>query len=586
MLENQNTYENVADDFLWEDQEYSASDKAKMAEQYEQTLSTVSEKQIMTGVVVAMDDKEVVVNIGFKSDGVLPLSEFRDVEDLKVGSTVEVFLQKTEDSTGKLLLSRKMANSLRTWEKINSALDTDIIMEGIIKRRTKGGFVVDLEGVEAFLPGSQIDVKPIRDYDSYVGQRMEFKVVKINHTHNNVVISHKVLIEKDLEEQKAEIINKLERGQILEGVVKNITNFGVFIDLGGVDGLLHITDISWGRINTPEEVLQLDGVVKVVVLDFDDDKRRISLGMKQLMPHPWDTLTADIHENSIVSGKVVTIADYGIFIEIVPGVEGLIHVSEMSWSQHLKNPYEIFNIGDTVEAKVLTIDREERKMSLGVKQLTEDPWAKVPEKYALGTQHKAIVRNITNYGLFVELEEGVDGLIHVQDLSWSKINHPQDFTKKDEELDVVVIELDLENRKIKLGHKQLTEDPWATFETIFFEGSIHEATIVKMVDKSAILELQYGVEGFVPSKHLQVADGQPELRQGDKAQFKVIEFNRENRRIVLSHSDIWKQEKENEASKSSDDVKEVNKKNDKKKDTLGDNDVLAALKNKLENDKK
>ncbi len=577
---NQNGNEEVNLDLIFEDQDYSKDDRDRMSKLYEGTLTTVKEKEILLGTVVAIDDKEVVVNIGFKSDGVVPVSELRDIEDLKIGTQIDVFIERVEDSSGKLLLSRRLAKSMRTWAKINNALDDEIIMEGIIKRRTKGGFVVDLEGVEAFLPGSQIDVKPIRDYDSYVGQKMEFKVVKINHVHNNVVISHKVLIEKDIEEQKAEIINKLEKGQILEGTVKNITNFGVFIDLGGVDGLLHITDISWGRINSPEEVLKLDSKINVVVLDFDDEKKRISLGLKQLQKHPWETLPEEIVVGSKVVGKVVTIADYGIFIEIVSGVEGLIHVSEMSWSQHLKNPYEMFNIGDDVEAVVLTLDREERKMSLGIKQLSQDPWEFVPAKYALNSTHDAIVRNITNYGLFVELEEGVDGLIHIQDLAWHKVNHPSEFTQKDATLPVIVLELDIENRKIRLGHKQLTEDPWNTYETVFPVGSVHEAIITKFVDKNAILELPYGVEGFTPAKQLLVQDGTNELKIGDKAQFKVIEFNKDQKRIVLSHTQVWREtadaEKEKEAVEVANLVDKTNESN--VNSTLGDIDALANLK--------
>jgi small subunit ribosomal protein S1 len=584
MTEKNLENEDLQDDFTWGEIEYSPEEKERLAKLYTSTVTTIAEKQIMKGKIVAFDEKEVVVNIGFKSDGVIPRSEFKDIEDLAIGMEVEVFLQKVEDSNGHLLLSRRLATSMRSWDKILEALDKDEVVEGVIKRRTKGGFVVDLDGIEAFLPGSQIDVKPIKDYDVFVGQRMEFKVVKVNHIHHNVVVSHKVLIEKDLEEQKAEIINKLEKGQILEGTVKNITNYGVFIDLGGVDGLLRVTDISWGRINDPHEVLQDGQKVNVVVLDFDDEKKRISLGMKQLLPHPWETYVENLNVGDKVKGKVVTIADYGIFIELTPGVEGLIHVSEMSWSQHLKNPYELFNIGDEVQAVVLNIDKEERKIALGIKQLTEDPWLKVAEKYAVGTKHTATVKNITAYGLFVELEEGVDGLIHIADLSWNKINHPSEFIKKEEKLDVVVLELDLENRKIRLGHKQLTEDPWDTFETIFTVGKIVNGTIVKFVDKSAILELEYGVEGFCPSKHLQVEEGKPELRVGDSAPFKVIEFNKENRKIILSHYETWREQKEMEKEKEKEEIQKNIKKQKEniKKTTLGEIDVLAELKNKME----
>ncbi len=539
---------------LFLEDEYTDQDKERMMRAYEATLMDVSEHRIVRGTITAVDDREVVINIGFKSEGIVPISEFKDIEDLKPGDEVEVYLETIENKNGQMVLSRRQANSMRTWERINGALDEDIIMEGIVKRRTKGGFVVDLEGIEAFLPGSQIDVKPIRDYDYYVGQRMEFKVVKINHAQKNVVISHKALIEKDLEAQKAEIINNLERGQVLEGEVKNITNFGVFIDLGGVDGLLHITDISWGRINSPEEVLSLGQRINVVVLDFDDEKKRISLGLKQLTPHPWDSLTAGLDVNSRVKGRVVTIADYGIFIEITPGVEGLIHVSEMSWSTHPKNPNELFYIGQEVEAVVLTLDREERKMSLGIKQLTEDPWLHAASKYTVGSIHTGIVRNLTNYGLFVELEEGIDGFIHVQDLSWNKkINQPSEFVQKDQKLETVVLEIDLETRKIRLGHKQLTEDPWETLESVFPEGSLHTATITKLSDKStgggAVVELEYGVEGFIPAKHLKAEDGTTEFKEGDTLQCKVIEFSKENRRIVLSHSRVWQDLKKAEDKK-------------------------------------
>ena len=594
------------DELYWDnDSKYTRNDYERMARMYEGTLMDLSEKRIVMGTVVAVDDREVVVNIGFKSEGIIPISEFKN-RDLKPGEQVEVYLETIENKSGQMVLSRRTANSLRTWEKINNALDEDIIMEGIVKRRTKGGFVVDLEGIEAFLPGSQIDVKPIRDYDFYVGQRMEFKVVKINHAQHNVVISHKALIEKDLEAQKAEIINNLEKGQVLEGVVKNITNFGVFIDLGGVDGLLHITDISWGRISSPEEVLKLDQKINVVVLDFDDEKKRISLGLKQLLPHPWDNLPDNIQVSSQVRGKVVTIADYGIFIEIMPGVEGLIHVSEMSWSQHLKNPYDMFELGKEVNAIVLTLNKDERKMSLGIKQLSPDPWDGAAEKYATATKHTGVVRSITNYGLFVELEEGVDGLIHIGDLSWSrKINHPSEFIQKDEKLEVIVLEIDVDNRKLRLGHKQLTEDPWETLITVFPEGSVHECTITRMLDKNAntagaLAELEYGVEGFIPSRHLKTEEGKPDIKEGDAITCKVIEFNKDAKRIVLSHTQWWKDilqaervEKGLEAptpkpakqpkaaqKQDSEDGFYVNQ--DANRGTLGDLSVLSEMRSKLE----
>jgi small subunit ribosomal protein S1 len=500
-------------EFDWDGNErgfskYSAEEHAKMEKMYEGTLSSINKGEIVAGKVVLINSKDVVLNIGFKSDGLVPLSEFRDTPNLKVGDEVDVFVESQEDKNGQLILSRKRAKTQRSWESINSALENDQIITGFVKSRTKGGLIVDIQGVEAFLPGSQIDIKPIRDYDIYVGKTMEFKVVKINHEFKNVVVSHKVLIEDDLENQKIDIISKLEKGQVLEGTVKNITAFGVFIDLGGVDGLLHITDISWGRIEHPEEVLKLDQKINVVVLDFDDDKKRIALGLKQLQSHPWESLDTNLHVGSKVKGKIVTVADYGAFLEIIPGVEGLIHVSEMSWSQHLRNPQEFMKINDEVEAVILTLDRDDRKMSLGVKQLTPDPWIGVADRYPVGSKHKAVVKNMTNFGVFVELENGIDGLIHISDLSWSKkVNHPNEFTKIGETLDVVVLEVDADNRKLSLGHKQLEENPWDTFETIFTLDSVHQGTIIKMADKGAIVALPYGVEGFVPSKHLVKEDG-------------------------------------------------------------------------------
>ena len=495
---------------------YTKEQRAQMESMYVGTLNEITEKEVIKGVVVGVNDKDVIINIGFKSDGLVPLSEFRDVAGIKPGDEVEVFIEEQENALGQLILSRKKAKIVRAWQDIESALENDSVIEGLVKRRTKGGLIVDIYGVEAFLPGSQIDVKPIRDFDIYVGKKMEVKVVKINHANDNVVVSHKVLIEKDLEKQKAEILNNLEKGQVLEGVIKNMTNFGVFIDLGGVDGLLHITDISWGRINHPEEVLQLDQKVQIVVLDFDDEKRRISLGMKQLTSHPWDSLASSLEIGSRVQGKIVNVADYGAFLELAPGVEGLIHVSEMSWSQHLRNPADFVKIGDEIEAVVLTLDKDDRKMSLGIKQLTEDPWTKqnMVTKYAVGTKHKGVVRNLTNFGLFLELEEGIDGLVHVSDLSWTKkIKHPSEFVKVSEELDVAVLELDVENRRLALGHKQLEENPWDTFETVFPVGSVHKCTVNSKNDKGAVLELPYGLEGFATVKNLEKEDGDDSKQQ-------------------------------------------------------------------------
>jgi len=583
-------------DFDWDADEkkfgnYSDSDREQLEKLYDGTFSSITKGEIIEGVVVNINNKDVVLNIGFKSDGLVSLSEFRDTPDLKVGDTVDVFVESQEDANGQLVLSRKRAKTQKSWERINSALDNDEIIQGFVKSRTKGGLIVDIMGVEAFLPGSQIDIKPIRDYDVYVGKTMEFKVVKINHEFKNVVVSHKVLIEDDLENQKTEIVAKLEKGQVLEGTVKNITDFGVFIDLGGVDGLLHITDISWGRIEHPKEVLALDQKINVVVLDFDDEKKRIALGLKQLTPHPWQSLDADLQIGSKVKGRIVTVADYGAFLEIIPGVEGLIHVSEMSWSQNLRNPQEFLKVGDEVEAQVLTLDRDERKMSLGIKQLTPDPWQHAADKYATGTQHVATVKNMTNFGVFVELEDGIDGLIHISDLSWSKkVNHPNEFTKVGEKLDVVVLELDVENRKLSLGHKQLEENPWDTFETIFTIDSVHEGTVLKVTDKGAIVALPYGVEGFVPTKHMVKEDGKS-LKAEDTGEFKIIEFNKENKRIVISHARIWEEARsearvqefetrKKEAKTATNAVKKV--KDSVEKSTLGDLSVLAQLKEQME----
>ncbi|MCF1751879.1 30S ribosomal protein S1 [Mariniradius sediminis] len=585
-------------DFNWDDfstkgfgEGYSKEKRAEMEALYSGTLKEITEHEVIKGTVVGINDKDVIVNIGFKSDGLVPVSEFRDLPNLKIGDEVELFIEEQENALGQLVLSRKKARMVRAWTDIEDALANDSVIEGLVKRRTKGGLIVDIYGVEAFLPGSQIDVKPIRDFDIYVGKKMEVKVVKINHTNDNVVVSHKVLIEKDLEKQKAEILNNLEKGQVLEGVIKNMTNFGVFIDLGGVDGLLHITDISWGRINHPEEVLSLDDKVQVVVLDFDDDKKRISLGMKQLTAHPWDALSAELEIGSRVKGKIVNVADYGAFLELAPGVEGLIHVSEMSWSQHLRNPADFVKVGDEIEAVVLTLDKDERKMSLGIKQLTEDPWTKgdMVTKYAVGTKHKGVVRNLTNFGLFLELEEGIDGLVHVSDLSWTKkIKHPSEFVKVGDELEVAVLELDVENRRLALGHKQLEENPWDTFETVFPIGSVHKCTVNSKNDKGAVLELPYGLEGFATSKNLEKEDGST-VEVGESLDFKVTEFSKDDKRIVLSHTATFKEEAKSAGAK-----KVVKKKGEEgkvetpapaEKSTLGDIDALAELKEKMEGKK-
>jgi small subunit ribosomal protein S1 len=585
-------------DFNWDDfstkgfgEGYSKEKRAEMEALYSGTLKEITEHEVIKGTVVGINDKDVIVNIGFKSDGLVPVSEFRDLPNLKIGDEVELFIEEQENALGQLVLSRKKARMVRAWTDIEDALANDSVIEGLVKRRTKGGLIVDIYGVEAFLPGSQIDVKPIRDFDIYVGKKMEVKVVKINHTNDNVVVSHKVLIEKDLEKQKAEILNNLEKGQVLEGVIKNMTNFGVFIDLGGVDGLLHITDISWGRINHPEEVLSLDDKVQVVVLDFDDDKKRISLGMKQLTAHPWDALSAELEIGSRVKGKIVNVADYGAFLELAPGVEGLIHVSEMSWSQHLRNPADFVKVGDEIEAVVLTLDKDERKMSLGIKQLTEDPWTKgdMVTKYAVGTKHKGVVRNLTNFGLFLELEEGIDGLVHVSDLSWTKkIKHPSEFVKVGDELEVAVLELDVENRRLALGHKQLEENPWDTFETVFPIGSVHKCTVNSKNDKGAVLELPYGLEGFATSKNLEKEDGST-VEVGESLDFKVTEFSKDDKRIVLSHTATFKEEAKSAGAK-----KVVKKKGEEgkvetpapaEKSTFGDIDALAELKEKMEGKK-
>ena len=566
---------------------YSQDERKKLEDAYDQTLRAIQDHEVIEGTVVTMTNREVIVNIGFKSDGVIQMNEFRYNPELKIGDKVEVYIENQEDITGQLLLSHKKARILKSWERINDAYEKQEIIKGYVKSRTKGGLIVDIFGIEAFLPGSQIDVKPIRDYDIFVDKVMEFKVVKINHEYKNVVVSHKALIEDELEAQKAEIIKKLEKGQILEGTVKNITSYGVFVDLGGVDGLIHITDLSWGRINHPEEIVKLDQKIKVVILDFDENKKRIALGLKQLTPHPWDSLDQDLKIGDKVKGKVVVIADYGAFVEITTGVEGLIHVSEMSWSQHLRTAHDFLKVGQEVEAVILTLDREERKMSMGIKQLIPDPWTNIRDKYPLKSKHKATVRNFTNFGIFVELEEGVDGLIHISDLSWSKkIKHPAEFTKIGEVMEVMVLDVDVENRRLSLGHKQLEENPWDVFENVFAVGSVHQGTILSITDKGAIIALPYGVEGFAPLRHLGKEDNSM-AREEEAMDFKVIEFSKENKKIILSHSKIHQDAANAEKNKDSkagmkkenDTKKAVKKlKDNLEKTTLGDIDALANLK--------
>ena len=579
-------------DFDWDSYEHGQVETGKTREElmktYDESLNTVKDKEVIEGTVIALNKREAVVNIGYKSDGIIPMSEFRYNPDLKVGDTVEVFIENQEDKKGQLILSHKKARAARSWDRVNEALENNEIIKGYIKCRTKGGMIVDVFGIEAFLPGSQIDVKPIRDYDVFVGKTMEFKVVKINQEFKNVVVSHKALIEAELEQQKKEIIAKLEKGQVLEGTVKNITSYGVFIDLGGVDGLIHITDLSWGRVNDPNEVVKLDEKLNVVILDFDDEKKRIALGLKQLQPHPWDALDPNLKVGDKVKGKVVVMADYGAFVEIAPGVEGLIHVSEMSWSQHLRSAQDFMKVGEEVEAVVLTLDRKERKMSLGIKQLKADPWANIEEKYPVGSKHTAKVRNFTNFGVFVELEEGVDGLIHISDLSWTKkIKHPSEFTQIGADIDVQVLEIDKDNRRLSLGHKQLEENPWDVFETIFTVGSIHEGTIVEMLEKGAVIALPYGVEGFATPKHLVKEDG-AQAQVDEKLNFKVIEFNKDSKRIILSHSRIFEDEARAEKAEAKKAAKKAKVAEEApvmstpiEKTTLGDISALAALKEKL-----
>ncbi|WP_321278911.1 30S ribosomal protein S1 [Marinifilum fragile] len=597
MVEENKKIDNSAPDaeFDWDaftnDEGFAGEKRTELEAMYDKTLSTVAEKEVIDGIVISLNKREVVINIGYKSDGIVSLNEFRYNPELKVGDTVEVYVESQEDKKGQLVLSHKKARALRSWDRVNSALENDEIIKGYIKCRTKGGMIVDVFGIEAFLPGSQIDVKPIRDYDVYVGKTMEFKVVKINHEFKNVVVSHKALIEAELEQQKKEIIAKLEKGQVLEGTVKNITSYGVFIDLGGVDGLIHITDLSWGRVTHPSEIVELDQKLNVVILDFDDDKKRIALGLKQLTPHPWDALDAELKVGDTVKGKVVVMADYGAFVEIATGVEGLIHVSEMSWSQHLRSAQDFMKVGDEVEAQILTLDREERKMSLGIKQLKADPWAEIDTKYAVNSKHTAKVRNFTNFGVFVEIEEGVDGLIHISDLSWTKkVKHPAEFTQIGAEIEVKVLEIDKENRRLSLGHKQLEENPWDVFETIFTTDSVHEGTIVEVFEKGAVIALPYGVEGFATPRHLVKEDGS-QAKVEEKLEFKVIEFSKAAKRIILSHSRTFEDVKKAEETAAKKEAAKTTKKGVKKvkdsleKTTLGDISELAALKSQLEGDK-
>ncbi|MDD3080358.1 MAG: 30S ribosomal protein S1 [Paludibacter sp.] len=586
----------AAEEFDWDAYEkgdiITSDEKEKLKNIYDNTLNAIKDKEVVEGTVISINKREVVVNVGYKSDGIVPMSEFRYNPDLKVGDKVEVYIESQEDKKGQLILSHKQARATRSWDRVNAALESQEIVKGFVKCRTKGGMIVDVFGIEAFLPGSQIDVKPIRDYDVFVNKTMEFKVIKINHEFKNVVVSHKALIEAELENQKREIISKLQKGQVLEGTVKNITSYGVFIDLGGVDGLIHITDLSWGRVTHPEEIVSLDQKLNVVILDFDDEKKRIALGLKQLSPHPWDALDPDLKVGDKVKGKVVVMADYGAFVEIAPGVEGLIHVSEMSWSQHLRSAQDFLKVGDEVESVILTLDREERKMSLGIKQLKADPWETIEERYAVGSKHTAKVRNFTNFGVFVEIEEGVDGLIHISDLSWTKkIKHPSEFTQIGAEIDVQVLEIDKANRRLSLGHKQLEENPWDVLETMFTLDSIHEGVIVEMMDKGAVISLPYGVEGFATPKHLIKEDGS-QAQVDEKLPFKVIEFNKDAKRIIVSHSRIHEDAKKAEASANAGEAAPKKARKAKKeeapvtattmeKTTLGDIQELADLKEQL-----
>ena len=583
------------DDFNWEEFENGTSaniSKEELDKAYDETLNKVADHQVVDGKVISVDKKEVVVNIGYKSDGIIPASEFRYNPDLKIGDVVEVYVESAEDKKGQLILSHKKARMSKSWDRVNAALEAEEIVQGYIKCRTKGGMIVDVFGIEAFLPGSQIDVHPIRDYDQFVGKTMEFKIVKINQEFRNVVVSHKALIEQELEQQKKEIIGKLEKGQILEGTVKNITSYGVFIDLGGVDGLIHITDLSWGRVDDPHKVVELDQKINVVILDFDDEKKRIALGLKQLTPHPWDALDANLKVGDHVTGKVVVIADYGAFVEVQPGVEGLIHVSEMSWSQHLRSAQEFLTVGQDVEAVILTLDRDERKMSLGIKQLREDPWEAIEGKYPVGSKHTAKVRNFTNFGVFVELEEGVDGLIHISDLSWTKkVKHPSEFTQVGAQIDVIVLDIDKENRRLSLGHKQLEDNPWDVFEAKYSVGSIHEGKITEMLEKGAVVALEENVEGFATPKHLVKEDGS-QAAAGETLQFKVIEFNKDSKRIILSHSRTFEDPQREEKKAAAKKVRTAKKEDAPKIEnvaastTLGDIDALAQLKAQMEKGEK
>ena len=582
--------ENTPVEFDWDAFEaeerdtYTSEERKKLNDMYDGTLTQVEEKSLIQGSVIAITKKEVVININYKSEGVVPKNEFRYNADLKIGDTVDVYIENMEDKTGQLVVSHKTARTHLAWIRVNEVLESGEIITGFVKCRTKGGLIVDVFGIEAFLPGSQIDVKPIRDYDQYVGKNMEFKVVKINKEFKNVVVSHKALIEAEIEEQKKQIMSGLEKGQVLEGIVKNITSYGVFIDLGGVDGLIHITDLSWGRVNHPEELVQLDEKIKVVILDFDDDKKRIALGLKQLSDHPWDAMEADLKIGDKVKGKVVVLADYGAFVEIAPGVEGLVHVSEMSWSQHLRTAGDFLKVGDEVETVVLTLDKEERKMSLGIKQLIPDPWADIDKKYPVESTHKSKVRNFTNFGVFVEMEEGVDGLIHISDLSWDKkFKHPSEFCAVGDELEVVVLELDAENRRLTLGHKQLQENPWDVYETLFALDSVHEGTVVKLKDKAGIVSMAYGVEAYCPAKHMKKEDGSY-IANDEKAEFKILEFNKDGKKILISHTKVWGEvEARKVKSKSTKTRKAVQNINDaSEKTTLGDLDALAALKDKMD----
>ena len=589
-------------DFDWERyekgyEEYSHEEQAKLEELYQSSISDIQEREVLDGTVVGITDRDVVVNIGYKSDGLVPLSEFKYNPDLKPGDTVELLVEKKEDQSGQIRLSHRKAKSERAWEKILDSYYNDKILEGHIKDRTKGGMVVDVLGMDTFMPGSQIDIRPIKDYDAYVGQTMDVKVVKLNEAFRNIVVSHKAIIESDLEQQKTEILSKLEKGQVLEGMVKNLTSFGVFVDLGGVDGLVHITDVSWGRISHPEEVLELGQKLNVVVLDYDQEKKRISLGLKQLTAHPWDNLSADVQEGSKLKGKVVNIEDYGAFVEISPGVEGLVHVSEMSWSSHLKSPQEYVQLGQEVDTVVINIDREERKLALGMKQLHEDPWKRIQEKYPVGSKHTARVRSLTNFGLFCELEEGIDGLLHVSDLSWTKkINHPAEFTQVGEDIEVVVLDIDKDNRRLSLGHKQLEEDPWDTFKSIFLENSIHEGVVLSVDDKGAVVQLPYGIEAFAPAKHIQKKD-KSKIREDETVQLKVLEFDKANRKVIVSHTQVWRDEERQSKARDAEEkrkadedtqksMKKIRQSSDKGGTFADELDILQEIKSKLESSEK